>query len=405
MSLRVHLALIALFTVAVRSEVQTVRFGNEPALLPIGARLAGAADVALGLSGDPSYLGRTPSGLMDVEHPEVVIHHGSLYEDLSLNQDEVFVAAPLSMGTLGLGITRVGADGIPRTVRDVTPDFTTMETFSVTAWILNLAFAKSWMDNRLRGGAALRLLGHDLDQIGLGAQMDASFVWVQNGFRGGLRMDRGLGGVGVYRSGHSEYTPPDIQIGLGWETKSPYLYGTAALAWESAGLLQQQSSSSFTEADVRLWRDPWLAMRASRVAAELRTDFGLSLRAGAEIQALVRITDFLQGEDENGLYGESRGSYSVGAGYLWSQRVRVDYAFVGHPDLGGTQRISLGIVFGGPGPTQTTRSGESKSDVVRETKETQPSEPGHEAAGKSTTPPAEPQEAPEGADAPEQSSN
>lgn len=405
MSLRAHLALIALLSVGAQAEIQTVRFGNEPALLPIGARLAGVADVALGLSGDPSYLGRTPSGLLDVEHPEVVIHHGSLYADLSLNQDEVFVAAPLSMGTLGLGITRVGADGIPRTVRDVTPDFTTMETFSVTAWILNLAFAKSWMDNRLRGGAALRLLGHDLDQAGLGAQMDASFVWVQNGFRGGLRMDRGLGGVGMYRSGYSEYTPPDIQAGFGWETKSSYLYGTAALAWESAGLLQEQSSSSFTEADVRPWRDPWLALRASRVAAELRTDFGLSLRAGAEIQALVRITDFLQGEDENGLYGESRGSYSIGAGYLWSQRVRVDYAFVGHPDLGGTQRFSLGIVFGGPGPVQSVRTVEPKSNPARESKDPQPGDSIPQASPKPAAQPVEPQEAPEGADAPERSSN
>ncbi|QQS04137.1 MAG: hypothetical protein IPK50_17855 [Fibrobacterota bacterium] len=411
MSLRAPVVLILSIALGAHCEIQNVRFANETALLPIGARLAGASEVALGLAGDPSFLGRTPSGLMDVQYPEVVIHHGSLYEDLALNQDEVFLAAPLSMGTLGLGITRVGADGIPRTERGVTPDFTAMETFSVTDWILNVAFAKSWMEGRLRGGTALRLLGHDFDQTGLGAQMDASFVWVQNGWRGGLRMDRGIGGVGVYRSGHSEYTAPDVQAGFGWEKKSSYLYGTLAMAWESAGLLQEQSSSSFTEADVRPWTDPWLALRASRLAVELRTDFGLSLRAGSEIQSLVRVTDFLQGEDEQGLYGESRGSFSIGAGYLWSQRVRVDYALVGHPDLGSTQRISLGIVFGGKSQTPATKPDESKLEESAGKTSTEPSLPGKPVVDGGSEPPEtkavpkEPEEAPEGADVPESSNN
>jgi hypothetical protein len=217
--------------------------------------------------------------------------------------------------------------------------------------------------------------------------------------------------VGIYRSGFSEYTAPDVQVGAGWEKKSSYLYGTLALAWESAGLLQQQSSSTFTEADVRPWNDPWLALRASRLAAELRTDFGLSLRAGTEIQSLVRITDFLQGEDEQGLYGESRGSYSIGAGFLWSQRVRVDYALVGHPDLGSTQRVSLGIVFGGPPPAPPQKTADPKIDesgdlpapsVPQSTKTAAPSDSEPPEASAPTPAPPEP---PEALDAPEQSSN
>jgi len=112
-------------------------------------------------------------------------------------------------------------------------------------------------------------------------------------------------------------------------------------------LLQPEATSTFSESDSRPWKDPWLFARASRLAAEFHTDFGVVFRAGCEIQALVRVTDFLQGTDQRGLYGESSGEFAVGVGYLWSDRVRVDYALVSTPDLGSSQRVTLALVFGG----------------------------------------------------------
>jgi len=325
-----------------------VNYANNSADLETGARLAGDAGVSLGLPGDPSHLSLSPAGLADVQQPEVVVHHGSLYTDLSLSQDEVYLAAPLTGGTLGFGLARIGADGILGVDRGQTPDFNNPSTFSATDWIGTLAFARTWMDGRLRGGASLRLLGSSIDNdLGAGAEMNASMVWAQDGWRAGLRMDHGLGGFSIWNTGTAEYSPPNLEAGFGWEHPFPYFYGTLALAWESPGLLQPEATSTFSTGDARPWVDPWLSARASRIAMEFHTDFGLVFRAGCEIQALVRITDFLQGTDQTGIYGESSGEFAVGAGYLWSDRVRIDYALVSTPDLGQSQRISLALVFGG----------------------------------------------------------
>ncbi|HXP91624.1 MAG TPA: hypothetical protein VN931_11930 [Fibrobacteria bacterium] len=331
-----------------------VNYANNSADLETGARLAGDAGVSLGLPGDPSHLSLSPAGLADVQQPEVVVHHGSLYQDLQLSQDEVYLAAPLTGGTLGLGLARIGADGILGVDRGQTPDFNNLSTFSATDWIGTLAFARTWMDGRLRGGASLRLLGSSIDNdLGAGAEMNASMVWAQDGWRAGLRMDHGLGGFSIWNTGTAEYSPPNLEAGFGWEHPFPYFYGTLALAWESPGLLQPEATSTFSTGDARPWVDPWLAARASRIAMEFHTDFGLVFRAGCEIQALVRITDFLQGTDQTGIYGESNGEFAVGAGYLWSDRVRIDYALVSTPDLGQSQRISLALVFGGKSAPKT----------------------------------------------------
>lgn len=335
-----------LFASAGRS-IETVNHVNDAALLPVGARGAGLAGVGIGMVGDPSHLASSPAGLADVERPEVVVHHASLYEDLALSQDEIYLAAPLSYGTLGLGISRIGADGILRAEAGKAPDFADPSTFSATDWIASLAFARTWFDRRLRAGASLRVLGRDIDSYyGAGAQLDASAVWVQDGIRAGVRLDRGLGGLATWESGRTEYTPPDLMLGLGYQRRLPYFYGTGAVGWETSGLLREQSGSSFSDRDARPWVNPWLFLRSSRLAGEFRFDMGLVLRAGAEVQSLTRLLDFLQGEDQQGQFGDSRGSVSAGAGYLWSNRVRVDYALSAHPDLGTTQRISLGIVFG-----------------------------------------------------------
>jgi len=266
--------------------LSTVSYVNDAASLDMGARLAGLAGVSLAMPGDPSFQGRTPAGLSDVTRPEVVVHHGSLYEDLSLTQDELYLAAPLQSGVLGVGVSRVGADGIIRS-------------------------------------------------------NDASSQDLANA---------SMGSFALWRSGYAEYSAPNAEAGLGWEQAIPYFYGDLSLAWETPGLLQPTATNTFSESDARPWKDPWLFARASRLATEFRTDFGLVLRAGCEIQALVRITDFLQGHDQQGIYGESSGLYAFGAGYLWSDRVRIDYSLVGTPDLGTSQRVSLALVFGGSKP-------------------------------------------------------
>lgn len=325
-----------------------VRYANEAAELLQGARLPAVAGVVLGLPPDPGGSGRSPAGLAEYQHPELVVHHAVLYSGLGATQDEILLAVPLQERVgFGVGVSRVGADGILRVEEGETPDFDNPRTFSASDWVGTLGLGRAWFGDRLLAGASVKFLFRDLDQYGVGAQTDASVVWKSpDGWRAGTRLARGFGSFAAWESGREEFSPADLMIGAGVERRMPYFYGKGLLGWESPGLVQGEGSATFTDQDVRLTTDPWLFLRASRLGGEFQFDFGGVLRAGCEIQAITRLTDFLQDRDEEGLFGESSGMVSFGAGYLWSQRVRVDYALVVDPDLGSMHRVAMGLVFG-----------------------------------------------------------
>lgn len=352
-----------LMVLATTASAVEVRYANEAATLLQGARLPALAGVTLGMPADPGGLGRSPAGLAEYTSPELVVHHAVLYSGLGATQDEILLAVPLQgrLG-LGIGISRVGADGILAVGDGEDPDFENPRTFSAADWVATLGVGRSWFSGRLLAGGAVRFLYRDLDQVGIGAQTEASAVWKSpDGWRLGARLDRGFGSFATWmETGREEFSPADVMVGVGLEKRLPYFYGTGNLGWESPGLVQGEGSATFTDKDVRFTSDPWLALRASRLAGEFRFDFGGVLRAGAEIQAITRLTDFLQDKDEEGLFGESRGMVAFGAGYLWNQRARVDYALVVDPDLGSMHRVALGLVFG-----PTLRRPEPTEDLVR----------------------------------------
>jgi len=341
-----------LLAFAMSSFAVEVRYANEAATLLQGARLPGVAGVTLGLPPDPGGLGRSPAGLAEYTNPELVVHHAVLYSGLGATQDEFLLAVPLHGGVgLGVSLSRVGADGMMAVAEGEQPDFQNPRTFSATDWVGTLGIGKSWFDQRLLVGAAVKFLYRDLDQEGIGAQTEGSAVWKSpDGWRVGARFDRGFGSFASWmQTNRTEFSPADIVVGGGLEKRLPYFYGTGDIAWESPGLIQGEGSATFTDQDVRLTTDPWLFLRASRLGGEFRFDFGGVLRAGCEIQAITRLTDFIQDKDEEGLLGESRGMIAFGAGYLWNNRARVDYSLMIDPDLGSTHRVALGLVFG---PTQ-----------------------------------------------------
>lgn len=339
---------LTLLLLAVAGYATEVRYTNEAAELLQGARLPAVAGVVLGLPADPGGLGRSPAGLAEYEHPELVLHHAVLYSGLGATQDEILLAVPVQNRVgLGVAMTRVGADGIMRVNEGEDPDFENPATFSASDWVGTLGVGRAWFQGRLLGGAAVRFLLRELDQTGVGAQTEGSVVWKDpRGWRVGARLDRGFGSFAGWESGRREYSPADVMIGAGVEKKMPYFYGRGFLGWESPGLAHGDAQTTFTDKDVRIQNDPWLFLRASRLGGEFQFDFGGVLRAGCEVQALTRLTDFLQEKDEDGLFGESSGMVSFGAGYLWANRARVDYALVVDPDLGNMHRVALGLIFG-----------------------------------------------------------
>jgi hypothetical protein len=318
-------------------------------LIP-GARLPGMGNVSLGMPADPSMLLSNPAGLAELDRPEGFFHHANLYQGLDISQDEIFGALPLGNGTvLGFGGQRVSVSNILRVDEGETPDFSSPRTFEANDWTLAAGISRSLLQGQLLVGGLMRLSLRDLDQYGLGAQLDGSVVWKPlDGLRVGARLERVVATATVWESGRKEWAPMDVATGIGYEIPVPYLYGTGSFAIETPGLFQTQASNSFSNSNARLWDDPNLFLRTCRLGGEFRFDWGGFLRVGAEIQALTRWSDYFQNRDEDGLFGESRGLAGFGVGYLLGDRLKIDYALQAHPDLGVSHRISLGWRFGSP---------------------------------------------------------
>jgi hypothetical protein len=367
---------LATLSLAASSYADASAYANSSFELPAGARLPGMGNVTLGMPGDASFLLANPAALAELERPEGFFHHANLYQGLDIAQDEVFAAMPLGQGTvLGFGGQRVSATGILRVKEGQTPDFASPATFDAADWTAAAAVARSLYGGQLLVGGLMRLSVRDLDQLGLGAQLDGSVIWKPvPAWRLGARLERAIATTTVWRSGTKEWSPMDVAVGAGYEAAVPYLYGRGSFGLETPGLFQAQASNSFSTAPARLWDDPSLFVRSSRLGGEFRFDWGGVIRAGAEIQALTRWSDIFQGKDETGLYEESWGQMGFGVGYIWSERLRVDYALQSHPDLGPSHRIALGWLFGeAPAKRSTSHSEDAEvAPVLRRAPEEMP---------------------------------
>lgn len=369
-----RLLTVALGLVAA-SRAEQATYANSSFDLPVGARLPGMGNVSLGMPADGSFLLANPAGLAELVRPEGFFHHANLYQGLDIAQDEIFGTMALGNGTvLGFGGQRLSAAGILRVKEGETPSSDNPTTWDAADWTAAAAVARSLYDGRLLVGGLVRLSVRDLDQWGLGAQLDGSVVWKPTGnWRLGARMERAIATATVWESGRSEWSPMDMAVGVGYDADIPYLYGRGSIGIETPGLFETQASNTFSTSPARLWDDPSLFLRSCRIGGEFRFDWGGVIRAGAEIQSITRWSDIFQGTDQTGLYGESWGQMGVGVGYLWNERLRIDYALQSHPDLGMSHRIALGWLFGeAPAKGRRHEDGEADENVVVPRHETGP---------------------------------
>lgn len=359
---------LTILGLAAAGRAEQASYANSSFELPAGARLPGMGNVSLGMAADGSFLLSNPAGLAEIVRPEGFFHHANLYQGLDIAQDEVFGTLPLGKGTVvAFGGQRLSATGILRVKEGESPDFSNPSTFGAEDWTAAGAVARSLYGGRLLVGGLLRLSIRDLDQLGIGAQLDGSAVWKPTSdWRIGARLERAVATATVWESGRREWSPSDLSLGVGYETELPYLYGKGALALETPGLFEAEASNTFSDKPGRLWEDPSLFVRSCRLGGEFRFDWGGVLRLGAELQVFSRWSDILQGSDETGLHGESWGQMGGGVGYLWGDRLRIDYALQSHPDLGLSHRISLGWFFGeAPARKKASEDGEEAPVPVR----------------------------------------
>lgn len=333
------------------------------------ARTAGTANVKMGLEGGIPSMQENPSGLADLSFPylekgasgwkssQIHFSHTSYF----LGDQYHYLAAAFPLNNVltamtgGLSLAMFGSDDIPYIQEnDTLPDGTDYNTLNVREYILTSALAKKGIVNldSLQAGAGVHLLFRDYDQSGIGLRVDLSAAYTfQNNVKLGVAVPAALTSYSRWQSGYSEFSRPQVKLGLGYKKHSPYFYGTFHLAWESEPVWGEEargleweegtyldtasSEDENVQADVdqasvvgeALHKDPVGWLQASNAAIEYTSDWGGSLRFGFQ--------DFL-----------SLSSWSAGAGFRPNDWLEFFYSYQSHPSLDEVHRISMELGMG-----------------------------------------------------------
>ena len=313
---------------------EAVRGANSSLDLVPDARAAALGGVRLGLPGEAGASAWHPAALLDAPGGWFHLSHAEHFVD-SRHDWLAFTLRPGERDALGFSLSRFGSDGVPLVAEGEEVEGEGWRTFDVADYALTGAFARAF--GRWRVGGTIHFLWRRLDQEGFGFQTDVSGGWVSDSWRfeGAIRNASGSGVV--WESGWKEIEPPDLFLGAGWKRDVPYLYGQLRLAWQSAGVFQEQGKSGVefsgsvadTANSVRLaggraWEEPLEWLSASSLAAEFVVERWVTLRAGFPSVG-------------------SPSEWSAGGGVRWKEFLRFDYAFRHHPALKAVHQVTLGI--------------------------------------------------------------
>jgi hypothetical protein len=297
------------------------------------ARTAGLAELRLGMPGGSGAQTWAPASLPDDSLEWFRLSHAEHFLGTTYDWMEVHLR-PDGQGVLAFSLARFAADGIPLTQEGVIYEGNDYPTFGISDWVATLGYGRR--AGRVRWGGSLHLLRRELDQTGYGWRGDLGLGADWQGWRADASL-RGAAGSGAFwENGWSEVSPPELLVGLGWEKPLPYFYGTLRLAWQGAGIFQEEGSASqelaldtSTAAEVvlagsRPWDDfgSWAA--GSSCAAEFQLDRWVVLRGG--LPSVRSLSD-----------------WTAGAGLQLRRGLSMDYAYRQHPSLDAAHRITLSV--------------------------------------------------------------
>lgn len=299
-----------------------------------GTRSAALGGTALALPADLPALSSNPQQLADLRHSELAFAHVSYYEGTAY--DYAAMGWPLGLaGSAGLAVSRFGATGIPLiSTSDPLPEGGNYNTFSISDWVVTGAWGRHF--GKLAVGLSAHGLKRELDQTGWGFRADAGLRYpVFSRLEASALLQGWTSSAARWESGYSEYSPPELKLALHGHEPFPYLYGTAHLYWQGAGIFHRENrdlvwdgdlfdttSTSVSTDNGTPWQTPldWLADGA--MGLEFATEFGIALRAG-----LAQI-------------GEPS-SWTAGAGIQPFPWLQADYAYQSHPVLSGVHRVAI----------------------------------------------------------------
>jgi hypothetical protein len=321
--LNLIIAIVIVASTTHAGEFKTVKYAGEFLNLGVGGRALGMGSAYCALARDVSATYWNPAGLVEIDYPQLMLMHTEQFVGI-VKYDFGSFAAPFgSSRSLGLGVIRVGIDDIPVTkLRISHPDSLPTATnrsevdhyISDAEYALFLSYAVK-RSTRLSLGANVKVLHKGVgDHSAWGLGFDVAALYNPTGkLHIGFNFQDITTTVLAWDTGRREIIVPALKAGITYPVAVPIVGGFMSPAFDL---------------DIRFeGRDYAAQLAAGRVSID--THFGWEY----QFQELLALR-----------LGSDIGRFAAGAG-ISLPKLQIDYAFIGHADLGKTHRISVRLVI------------------------------------------------------------
>ncbi len=307
---------IAVLLLLAATPLWGAKYAGESFSLGANARALALGGGYTALSGDASGIYYNPAGLAQLVGNQAVLLHSETFGSL-INHDFVAVARPTIMsgkeGGLGLGIYRVGGGGIKLTEWDADLGRpVVIEEVGHYDYLLQAGGGLK-LSQKFRLGAAAKIIIRSLGNesgYGLGIDLGAQYQ-LSNSLGFGLTILNATSSFLSYDNGERESILPAVRLG---------------------GAFRRQMSSF----SLLLTGETEVLFEGRQQAAQVwMNDLSADFRFGGEL-GFHEVIFFRAGSDI--------GKLTMGVGLRFNRFV-VDGAFLDHPDLDNSYRLSLGVNF------------------------------------------------------------
>ena len=322
---------ICLLIVTFAFPVEIAKYGGEFMSIGVGSRALAMGGSYVAVGGDVTHSYWNPAGLAFINYPEISAMHSRSFGGV-VNYDYAGVATPIgAKSSFGMTLTRVAVDDIPYTALP-RPDLNidaayTDENGKTIAnrpyveryvndaeYALYLSYARQ-RNSAFSYGANVKLIRKGVgDNSAWGVGFDFGALWnVFDNLNYGINFQDMTTTVLAWDTGRRELISPTIKTGFA----SPLYFSSLKLKF----LLT-------SDVDVRL--------ENRRTASNFH--YG-RMSADYHVGGEVRLRDLVALR-----VGSDWGNFTAGAG-IKLPRLEIDYAFLSHPELEVTHRVSLRLIL------------------------------------------------------------
>ena len=150
------------------SGLSAQEYAGDPIRIGVGARALGMGSAYVAVSDDATSLYWNNAGLARVDRTEAHAQHSERFGG-TVNLDNLAIASPTQYGTFGLGLTRIGVDGITLTgLEDPSAPVgpgnrpTVVGSTSTSEYLAQIGFARTLRPD-LSVGGSLKFIWRNLE--------------------------------------------------------------------------------------------------------------------------------------------------------------------------------------------------------------------------------------------------